>query len=333
MSMEADRRSVTLNTGAKMPTLGMGTWHHGPREEIDAALRFAIKKGYRHIDCAKIYLNEKEVGEVFAEIIDKTVPRKELFIVGKLWGTDHHPDDVEKACRKSLSDLKIDYLDAYLIHWPTAFVKDGEEMWPKDGEGNFRLAEEIELTDTWKAMEKLVDKGLCKSIGLSNFNSKQMTEIMAKCSMKPAILHAECNVRFNNEGLRRFCHKHGITLIGFSPFGSPDLPWGEKMPHILVDPVLKAIAQKHKRSTANVALRWLLQRGVPSIPKSVIESELLDNLKVYDFELSGDEMEIIDQLNKNLRKIIPINKLKSGETVLRDAKSRHYPFHYREPME
>jgi len=120
--MDASKKFVTLNTGAKMPTLGMGTWHHGPREEIDAALRFSIKKGYRHIDCAKVYLNEKEVGEVFKDIIDKEVPREELFIIGKLWGTDHHPDDVEPAIRQSLADLNLDYFDAYLIHWPTPFV-------------------------------------------------------------------------------------------------------------------------------------------------------------------------------------------------------------------
>jgi len=330
--MDASKKFVTLNTGAKMPTLGMGTWHHGPREEIDSALRFSIKNGYRHIDCAKVYLNEKEVGEVFKDIIDKEVPREELFIIGKLWGTDHHPDDVEPAIRQSLADLNLDYFDAYLIHWPTPFVKDGDQMWPKDEEGHFRLAEEIEPLDTWKAMEKLVEKGLTRALGLSNFNSQQMRILIEKSDTVPAILHAECNPRFSNLALHRFCEKNGIQMIAYSPFGSPDLPWGEKLPHILVDPTLKEIAAKYERSTAQIVLRWLLQRNLVTIPKSVIERELLDNLKAYEFELTEDEMQKIFGLNKNLRKIVPVNKLKDGSVVLRDGKSRHFPFHYEEKM-
>jgi len=327
------RKFVKLRTGALMPTLGMGTWHHGPKHEIHDALRYALDNGYRHIDCAKVYLNEKEVGEIFEEYIDKKIPRKDMFIIGKLWGTDHHPKDVEKACRDSMKDLKVDYLDLYLIHWPTPFEKDGDEMWPKHEDGSFRYADEIEITETWRAMEQLVLKGLVKAIGLSNFNSKQIKEIMVNCSMAPAAIHAENNPRFNNEGLRRFCERNGIVMIAYSPFGSPDLPWGEKMPHILVDPVLKKIADKYQRSTAQIVVRWLLQRGMATIPKSVIPSELSDNLKVYEFELTEYEVETIYTLNKNMRKIVPIVKLKSGEVVLRDGKSRHYPFTFEEPLD
>merc|ERR1712026_408205 len=162
------------------------------------------------------------------------------------------------------------------------------------------LADEIEITDTWRAMEKLVLKGLCKSIGLSNFNSKQIQELLDKCFIKPTILHAECNPRFSNEGIWSFCRKHGIQMIAYSPFGSPDLPWGEKLPHILIDPMLKEIAAKYERSTAQIVLRWLLQRNLVTIPKSVIESELLDNLKAYDFALTQNEMQMIFGLNKNM---------------------------------
>ena len=147
----------------------------------------------------------------------------------------------------------------------------------------------------------------------------------------------------------RFCEKNGIQMIAYSPFGSPDLPWGEKLPHILVDPTLKEIAAKYERSTAQIVLRWLLQRNLVTIPKvmkwnflalflifplqSVIERELLDNLKAYEFELTEDEMQKIFGLNKNLRKIVPVNKLKDGSVVLRDGKSRHFPFHYEEKCE
>ena len=121
-------------------------------------------------------------------------------------------------------------------------------------------------------------------------------------------------------------------MIAYSPFGSPDLPWGEKLPHILVDSELKTIADKYKKSTANVVLRWLLQRGIPTIPKSVITSELLNNMEAFDFELNHDEMQQISAMNKNIRKIVPINKLKSGEVVLRDGKSKHFPFFIEEKI-
>lgn len=329
-----DMETVTLNNGAQMPTIGMGTWHHGPRDEIMGALKFSLENGYRHIDCARVYLNEQEVGNVLQDAIaNKTVRREDLFIVGKLWGNDHHPDDVESGCRKSLSDLKIDYFDAFLVHFPTGFVKDGDNLWPKDEEGHFKYNDDLELIDTWKAMEKLVIKGLCKSIGMSNYNSRQIKEILDQCFIKPSMLQVECNPRFNNDSLWRFCRSHGIQMVAYSPFGSPDLPWGEKMPHILVDPVLKKIGEKHQRSTANVVLRWLLQRGLIAIPKSVIDHELAENLRVFEegFELDSEDMEAIFKLNTNKRKLIPLNKLKSGETVYRDGKSRHFPYNFVEP--
>jgi len=324
--------SVTLNNGAKMPTIGMGTWHHGPKEEILDALRYSIEIGYRHIDCAKIYLNEKEVGEVLNEVIGNKVKRDDLFIVGKLWGTDHDPEDVEAACKKSLSDLKIDYFDAYLMHYPTAFVKS-EEVLPKDKEGRLRLNEDLDPIDTWRAMEKLVLKGLTRSIGLSNFNSKQIQEILDLGFIKPSVLHAECNPRISNDSLWRYCQSKGIQMVAYSPFGSPDLPWGEKLPHVLTDPVLKTIGEKHERSTANVVLKWLLQRKLVTIPKSVIKSELAENLRVLEdgFELDKGDMDAIFSLNRDLRKIVPVAKLKSGEIVLRDGKSRHFPYNYIEP--
>lgn len=331
--MSVNKMSIRLNTGALMPSLGMGTWHHGPRHEIENAVKYAVRIGYRHIDCAKIYLNEAQMGRVFKEMIGTEFPRKELFIVGKLWSTDHHPRDVETACRKSLSDLQIDYFDLYLIHWPSSFEKDGDELWPKHEDGSFRFADDIEPVDTWKAMEKLVHLGLVRAIGLSNFNSKQMNDIFDSCRIPPAVLHAECNPRFSNEALRRYCEKNNIVMIAFSPFGSPDLPWGEKMPHILDDPIIEKIADKHQRSSAQVVLRWLFQRGVATVPKSVIESEIRDNLKAFEFKLSDEEMGQINSLNKDMRKIIPVVKLKSGQVAVRDINSRHYPFAFQEKLE
>jgi len=312
-----------------VPTLGMGTWHHGPKHEIQNALRYAIRMGYRHIDCAMIYQNEHEVGEVFGEMLDKEVPRSEFFIVGKLWGTDHRPELVEAACRKSLNDLQLDYFDTYLIHWPTGLKSGLGTFLPKDEDGKLIL-DDVPTIETWMAMERLVDLGLVRTIGFSNFNSKQIKGVIDKCRIKPAILQVESNPRFQNAALRKFCQDHGVQFVAFSPLGSPDLPWGEKLPHILADPVINKIAQKHRRSPAQITLRWQVENGAAVIPKSVISSELYDNLQIYSFQLDEDDMMAIKELETGVRKIIPVAKLKNGDVVVRDKESNLFPFDFEE---
>merc|ERR1712226_239575 len=301
-----------------VPTLGMGTWHHGPKHEIQNALRYAIRMGYRHIDCAMIYQNEHEVGEVFGAMLDK-----------ELWGTDHRPELVEAACRKSLKDLQLDYFDTYLIHWPTGLKSGLGTFLPKDEDGKLIL-DDVPTIDTWMAMERLVDLGLVRTIGFSNFNSKQIKEVIDKCRIKPAILQVESNPRFQNAALRKFCHDHGVLFVAFSPLGSPDLPWGEKLPHILADPIINKIAQKHKRSPAQITLRWQVENGAAVIPKSVIPSELYDNLQIYSFQLDEEDMKAINELETGIRKIIPVAKLTNGEVVVRDKESKLFPFDFEE---
>jgi len=320
---------LTLRDGSKMPVLGLGTWHHGPREEIMDAVELAIRLGYRHVDAAYIYLNEKEVGEAMARVMgngpEKIVKREDIFITTKLWNTDHEPHLVEETCRKQMADLQVDYLDLYLMHFPTAFVKgDGNVPRNSDGTVNYGTTH---YKDTWAAMEKLVEKGIVKNIGMSNFNSKQLTELMEECKILPAVLQVECNPRFTNAKLHAFCVSRGIQMVAYSSFGSPDLPWGRTdLPHILADPVIKEIADKHAKSTAQTVLRWQVEKRIGAIPKSIIKKELEENLQIFDFQLSKEEVETIDGLNKGIRKLIPIVTLATGEVVPRDQGDRFYPY-------
>jgi len=326
-------QSVSLYNGFSMPMLGLGTWHHGDQGEMTEAIRFAVENGFRHIDCAFVYGNEKEVGVVFDEIIGegKVVDRQDMFIAGKLWCTEHAADRVEAACRSSLADLGLDYFDLYIVHWPTGFVP-GQGNVPRGEDGKV-LFSGVSIEETWAAMEKLVDIGLVRSIGLSNFNSRQVTKILDMARIRPAVLQVESNPRFNNESLRSFCSSHSIVMVAFSPFGSPDLPWGAKLPHILADPTLAEIGGRVGHSTAQVVLRWQIQRGVGVIPKSVILSELTDNLGVWGWELSEEDMKLVDGLETGVRKIVPIIKMADGSVEIRDEGDENYPFGFVEGQE
>merc|ERR1712130_1003884 len=284
--------SFTLNNGTKMPLLGLGTWK-SKSGEVETAVEHALRKGYRHLDCAAFYGNEAEVG---AGIVASGVARSEIFITSKLWNTKHHPEDVEAACRKTLEDL-----DLYLIHWPVAFQR-GEDGVPKNEDGTIKYDNEIHPTTTWLAMEKLVEKGLTKSIGLSNFNSVQIADVLEKGSVKPVTNQVECHPYLGQAKLFDFCKERGITITAYSPLGSPDRPWAQPgEPLLLEDPKIKAIAAKHSKSPAQVLIRWQVQRGIIVIPKSVTPMRIEENANIFDFKLSVDEMKEIESFDCNGR--------------------------------
>ncbi|WP_413375983.1 aldo/keto reductase [Alkalihalobacillus sp. 1P02AB] len=261
---------VTLNNGLKMPQLGFGVWQVED-EKATAAVTKAIETGYRSIDTAMIYQNEKGVGKALKE---SSVPREELFITTKVWNSDQGYENTLKAFDESLERLGLDYVDLYLVHWPTP--------------------EFDEYVDTYKALEKLYHDGRVKAIGVCNFDINHLERILAECDVKPVLNQVECHPYLAQTELKEFCAKHDIYVEAWSPL--------QQGGEVLNLDVIQRIAAAHQKTAAQVVLRWHLQNEAIVIPKSVTPSRIEENFNVFDFELSATEMEQINQLDRNERK-------------------------------
>lgn len=291
--------TLTLNNGLTVPTLGLGTWR-SEKLEAGRAVEFALTSaGYQHIDCASIYGNEKEIGEAFTRVFKASkVKREDIFITSKLWNTNHHPDHVEAACRKTLADLQLEYLDLYLIHWGIAF-EYGDD--PEPVRNGAATTEPVPLYQTWQAMEQLIDKGLVKSIGVANYTAPMIVDLLSYSKIKPVMNQIEIHPYNSQAGLVEYCQKNQIHVTAYSPLGSVDA--GVARP--LQDPVILDFAKKYNTTPAQVLIKWALQRGLVVIPKSTKPERIAENISVTNLVLADEDMASINALNKNHRFVDP----------------------------
>ncbi|XP_043335704.1 dihydrodiol dehydrogenase 3-like [Cervus canadensis] len=301
-----NQKKVKLNDGHFIPVLGFGTFAppEVPKSEALEVTKFAIEVGFRHIDCAHLYQNEEQVGQAIrSKIEDGTVKREDIFYTSKVWSTFLRPELVRPALEKSLKDLQLEYVDLYIIHQPVALVP-GEALFPTDENGKM-IYDSVDLCCTWEALEKCKDAGLTKSIGVSNFNHKQLEKILNKPGLKykPVCNQVECHPYLNQSKLLEFCKSHDIVLVAYGALGSQrSLQWLDpNVPFLLEDPVLSAIAKKHKQTPALVALHYQMQRGVVVLAKSYNKKRIKENMQVFGFELTPEDMEAIDGINRNIR--------------------------------
>lgn len=259
--------TTKLANGVEMPWFGLGVFKVEDGQQVIDSVKWAINAGYKSIDTAKIYENEEGVGQAVKEA---GVPREDLFITTKVWNADQGYESTLEAFETSLNKLGLDYLDLYLIHWPV--------------EGKYK--------DTWRALEKLYKDGKVKAIGVSNFQIHHLEDLMKDAEIKPMVNQVELHPLLTQVELRDFCKKNDIQIEAWSPLAQGEL---------LDNAVLKEIADKHGKSTAQVILRWDLQSEIVTIPKSIKEHRIVENASIFDFELSQEDMAKINELNKNHR--------------------------------
>jgi diketogulonate reductase-like aldo/keto reductase len=265
------KNTVTLNNGVKMPWLGLGVFRVEDSPNLVDSVKTAIKNGYRSIDGAAIYGNEVSMGKGIAEGMKAAgISRENLFITSKVWNADLGYESTIKAYETSLKKLGLDYLDLYLIHWPV--------------EGKYK--------DAWRALEYLYKQGRVKAIGVSNFQVHHLENLMKDAEIKPMINQVEFHPRLTQEKVRAFCKENDIQVEAWSPL---------MVGKLLDNEILKEIAHNHNKSIAQIILRWDIQNGVITIPKSTNVGRIIENSQIFDFELTNEEVEKINSLNQDLR--------------------------------
>jgi alcohol dehydrogenase (NADP+) len=294
-------QTLTFANNDRMPILGLGTWKAEPGE-VGKAVQVALQAGYRHIDCAAIYGNEAEIGVALETALQAgEVKREELWITSKLWNNAHAQDQVPLALQQTLHDLRLDYLDLYLIHWPVAIRPD--IVFPTAGE-HFLSLDEMPLFETWAGMETCVQKGLARHIGVSNFNIKQLDEICHSATIPPEMNQIELHPFLQQNEILEYCQQKSIQLTAYSPLGSGDRPQMLKSADersLLENTTVADIADMHKGSPAQVLLSWAMARGTAVIPKSVNPARLVENFESTSIVLSMGEIAKLAELETGSR--------------------------------
>lgn len=299
--------TLKLSSGDELPSVGLGLWKV-KKANAAALVREAIHVGYRHLDAACDYGNEPEVGQgIHLALQDNLVRREDLWVTSKLWNTYHAPEHARPAVERTLRDLRLDYLDLYLIHFPIAqtfvpFEKRYPPGWffdPDAPEPKIEPAR-VPIADTWRAMEDLVRAGLVKNIGVSNFGCSLIRDLLASAQIPPAVLQVEMHPYLAQPKLLRFCHAEGIAVTAFSPLGAPSyVPLNMATPSdsVMEQSVVRDAAAIHGRTPAQIVLRWGVQRGTAIVPKTSRPERLRENLALFDFQLTPEQMDALDALD------------------------------------
>lgn len=294
-------KSIKFSNGDSMPIIGLGTWKSKPGEVYQAVI-WAIESGYRHIDCAAIYDNEKEVGKALEFAFGNgLVTREEMFVTSKLWNSNHRLEDVQPALKKTLKDLKLDYLDLYLIHWPISFKKGVGFAQNRE---EFFTYNDVPLSQTWEGMEDCKKMGLAKHIGVSNFNISKLEEIMRNGKEMPEMNQVEMHPYLPQNKLVAYCKSKGINMTAYSPLGSGDRASSIKKsdePSLFENPVILNLAKKYKVSSAQILIAFSVHRDIVVIPKSVNKERIEENLASAKIHLKEEDMEALSQINLRYR--------------------------------
>ncbi|EOY22864.1 hypothetical protein QUC31_007962 [Theobroma cacao] len=297
---------VRLNCGITVPLIGLGTYSfNNDRETTEQAIHVALKMGYRHLDTAKIYGSEPAVGNALRLAIeDESIRREDVFVTSKLWSADHH--DPVSALKQTLRNLGMEYVDMYLVHWPVKLKPWACYAVPKEED-----FEQLDLESTWAGMEKCLDMGLCRCIGVSNFSSKKVERLLEFASVPPAVNQVEMHPMWRQRKLREICADHKIHVSAYSPLGGPGNAWGSTA--VVENPLIKSIALKHQATPAQVALNWGLSKGASVIVKSFNPDRLKENVASFDLKLDDEDLLEIDKLEER--------KMMRGEFLVNDTTS------------
>ncbi|KAJ4972894.1 hypothetical protein NE237_006068 [Protea cynaroides] len=281
---------VVLNSGHSMPLIGFGTASNSSPPDLSSIIVQAIELGYRHIDTAALYDTEGFVGQAVAQALEQGVikSRSDVFITSKLWCLDADHDLVLPALKKTLRNLGLDHVDLYLVHWPARLKEGSDIKFSKENVLPF------DMRGTWEAMEECCRLGLAKSIGVSNFSNKKVSEILSYATIPPAVNQVELSVAWQQKKVRKFCNEKGIHVSAWSPLAGYGAMWGSNS--VMENPILKDIAMTKGKSIAQVSLRWVYEQGVSLIVKSFNKQRLKENLQIFDWELTQKELDKISQL-------------------------------------